>query len=202
MGRASTAYVNDNFFINRMYSALVIAGASGSGKSTLVRHLLTRFPSLFTLSISYTTRTPREREVNGRDYHFISSSAFEKKIQNNEFIEYAEYAGNYYGTGKEYSTVPDGKILLLEIEKKGVEKIRESGINALYVYVYAPMCILHSRISQRAIITKDELSKRLMKAKEENLYGCSKFDKVIENLELESATKEAEAIVMDNFNVK
>ncbi|KAI5190034.1 guanylate kinase [Nematocida minor] len=189
--------------MNNSYSALVVAGASGSGKSTIVKHLVHRFPDTFTLSISYTTRTPREKEIDGRDYHFISQEEFNEKIKKNEFIEYAEYAGNYYGTGIEYSTVEKGKILLLEIEKKGVKKIKESGLNAAYLYIYASMSVLHARISQRAIITQDELSKRLMKAKEENMYGCSdEFDEVINNEDLETTLKEAEEFVKSKFNVK
>ncbi|KAI5138676.1 uncharacterized protein NESG_00903 [Nematocida ausubeli] len=182
------------------FNTLVIAGASGSGKSTIVRHLLHRYPHKFTISVSYTTRTPRENERDGKDYFFITRDKFMEKVKNNEFIEYAEYAENYYGTGIEYKTPQPGKILLLEIEKKGVKSIKESGINAVYVFIYAPMSILHERISQRAIITQDELSKRLMKAKEENFYGhSSEFDKLINNTLLDSAIKEMEAFIKSVF---
>lgn len=185
------------------YNALVIAGASGSGKSTIVKHLLHRYPNKFLVSISYTTRSPREKEKNGVDYHFISHEKFEEKIKKNEFIEYAEYAGYYYGTGVEYLKVPPKKILLLEIEKKGVKNIKKTDISAAYVYIYAPLTILHERISQRAIITQDELSKRLMKAKEENLYGCSsEFNKVISNTTLEEAIAEIDEYVEETFKIK
>ncbi|OAG32250.1 guanylate kinase [Nematocida sp. ERTm5] len=189
-------------FMPNSCNTLVIAGASGSGKSTIVRHLLHRYPHKVTISVSYTTRVPREKERDGKDYFFITRDKFMDKIKNNEFIEYAEYAGNYYGTGIEYKTPQTGKILLLEIEKNGVKSIKESGVKAAYVYIYAPESILHERISQRALITQDELSKRLMKAKEENIYGhSSEFDKVIDNTNLNDAINEMESFLKSTFGL-
>ncbi|KAI5184319.1 guanylate kinase [Nematocida homosporus] len=183
---------------------LVIAGASGSGKSTIVRYLLKRYASSFALSVSYTTRTPRENEEPGREYHFLTKDEFRAKIEENELLEYAEYAGNYYGTGDE-SLKPrrDGKILILEIEKKGVESVKKLDIPAVYLYIYADTTQLHKRISARAIISEDELSKRLMRALEENVYGCSgAFDKVIENDELNTTLREVDRFIHQEFGIQ
>ncbi|KAI5188596.1 guanylate kinase [Nematocida sp. AWRm77] len=180
---------------------LVIAGASGSGKSTLVKYLMDTFPDVFCLSISYTTREPRENEVSGREYYFISKEEFQLKIQNNEFLEYAEYAGNLYGTDVDVvKQVPSKKVLILEIEKKGVENIKKQKIPAKYLYIYAPLPSLYKRILKRAMISEDELSKRLMKADEENRYGCSpEFDYVITNTSLEDTLKEACSVLSSWF---
>ncbi|KAH9386922.1 guanylate kinase [Nematocida major] len=184
-------------------NVLVIAGASGSGKSTIVRHILRKYSGLFRASVSYTTRIPREREVNGVDYHFVTQEVFLRKVQAGEFVEHAEYAGNFYGTGKEYSCPGEEKVLLLEIEKKGVQSIKSSGMDAVYMYIYAPMSVLHERISQRAIITQDELSRRLMKAKEENMYGStSEFDVLVENNLLEEALSKVDDFIERTWKVQ
>lgn len=180
---------------------LVVAGASGSGKSTVVRHLLEQFPQVFSLSVSYTTRAPRESETRDKEYHFITREEFEEKITNNEFLEYAEYAGHLYGTGIEVTAPTDTKkVLILEIEKKGVEKIKQLNLAAKYLYIYAPLPVLYQRILKRAIISEDELSKRLMKADEENRYGCSsEFDYVLTNSSLEETLNEALAVLSSWF---
>lgn len=167
------------------WNTLVISGASGSGKSSIVRKLLSEFPQIFEVSVSFTTRTPRETEENGKDYWFITREEFEAKISRGEFLEFATYAGNMYGTGyEELCKLRGEKILILEIEKKGVEQIKQKkDIRARYVYIFAPVHVLQTRISKRALITQDELNTRLRKAAEENAYGRSEaFDCLIENV--------------------
>jgi len=180
---------------------LVIAGASGSGKTTIVKSLVEKYPNYFEISVSYTTRAPRAQEVNGRDYHFITRDEFEKKIERKDFAEYAEYAGNYYGTELDVDRVKENKkIRILEIEKKGVESVKKMEIPAKYLYIYSPINALHKRILQRAFISEDELSKRLMKAAEENAFGKSgAFDKVVENIDLEEAFEEVIRFVTEVF---
>ncbi|KAI5180402.1 guanylate kinase [Nematocida sp. AWRm80] len=182
---------------------LVIAGASGSGKSTLVKYILNKYPEYFELSISYTTRPPRETETNNKEYHFITQDQFNKKIENNEFLEYAEYAGHSYGTGIEYTNrTPNDKILILEIEKKGVQSIKHKGIPCVYLFIHVPIAYLHERISKRALITENELSKRLMKAEEENQYGTSgAFNCIINNISLEIAIRDLNAFISSSFNI-
>ena len=114
---------------------IVISGPSGVGKGTIVRKLLATNAN-FSLSISATTRNKREGEVHGREYYFLSKEEFEKNISNNNFAEYAQYAGNYYGTmcSTINEKLNDGKILILEIEVQGAFQIKEKYPEAKIVY--------------------------------------------------------------------
>ena len=105
---------------------VVVSGFAGTGKGTVMKELVNRYDS-YALSVSATTRAPRNGEVDGREYFFKTKEEFEKMIQNGEFIEYACYVGNYYGTPKQYveDQLQNGKNVLLEIEIQGALKIRE-----------------------------------------------------------------------------
>ena len=106
---------------------IVVSGFSGSGKGTLMRELLTRYPDTYALSISATTRNPREGEADGREYFFVSRDEFEKMIAKDELIEYAKYVENYYGTPRGYveEMLEEGKDVILEIEIQGALNIRK-----------------------------------------------------------------------------
>ncbi|KAI5171290.1 guanylate kinase [Nematocida sp. LUAm3] len=181
-------------------TVLVVAGASGSGKSTLVRHLLERYSDLFILSVSYTTRTPRTTETHGKEYYFISKDEFQKKERNEEFLECAEYADNMYGTGIEALQMNPEHILILEIEKKGVESVKRKNINAVYLYIHTDIEELKNRILRRAPISEEELKKRLLKAEEENKYGASgEFDIVLNNVSIAETKKTLEHAITQYF---
>lgn len=100
---------------NVRHKPLVISGCSGSGKGTLINFLLTKYPDLFELSISYTTRRPRQGEMHGREYYFVAKEEFQKEIEKDVFAEYCEVHGNYYGThkGKLNEIINKGKVFIL-----------------------------------------------------------------------------------------
>ena len=118
---------------------VVITGPSGVGKGTLVRSLLSRHPELY-LSISATTRQPRTGEINGKDYYFVTPSEFEQKIESGQLLEWAKYAGNYYGTPRApvEQQIEQGKTVILEIEVLGARQVKETFSNALLLFILPP----------------------------------------------------------------
>jgi len=177
---------------------LIISAPSGAGKSTLVNHLLTSgFPLAF--SVSATSRTPRGNEVNGREYYFITSAEFRKKIEAGEFIEWEEvYEDHYYGTLKsEVERITKlGKIPLFDVDVKG-------GINlktifkkdALAIFIMPPsMEELKARLIKRGTDSVDKINMRVEKASSE-IRLADRFDKVIVNDDLDRACSEIETFV-------
>ena len=150
----------------------VISGFSGAGKGTLMRALLERYDN-YALSISATTRAPREGEVDGREYFFKTREEFEQMIEHDELVEYAQYVGNYYGTPKEYvfSNLKAGKDVLLEIEIQGALKIKKKFPEAVLVFVTAPsMEVLRERLVGRGTETAEVIHQRLARAAQECAY--------------------------------
>ncbi len=175
---------------------IVLTGPSGVGKGTLVRTLLERHPELY-LSVSATTRSPRSGEVDGKDYYFLTGAAFEKMIQQNELLEWAEYAGNYYGTprAKVQEKIDQGIIVLLEIEVVGATAIKQTFPNALRIFVLPPsLDELERRLRGRETDSEAAILSRLDRAKEE-LAVSKEFDKTIVNDDLEIALKQLESAV-------
>src|SRR4051812_3618206 len=133
----------------RRTPVLVITGPSGVGKGTLIQRLLDRVPDA-QLSVSATTREPRAGEVNGRDYHFLTSDDFERRVQAGEFAEHAEYAGHRYGTLRSELERPAG-LIVLEIEIQGARQIREAMPDAVQVFIAPPSLEdLEARLRGRA----------------------------------------------------
>ena len=163
----------------------VISGFSGAGKGTLMRALLERYDN-YALSISATTRAPREGEVDGREYFFKTREEFEQMIEHDELVEYAQYVGNYYGTPKEYvfSNLKAGKDVLLEIEIQGALKIKKKFPEAVLIFVTPPSAgELRNRLAGRGTETPEKIAARLSRAAEESkqmddydfILGCSLF---------------------------
>ena len=169
---------------------IVITGPSGVGKGTVIKRLLERFPGL-ALSVSATTREPREGEVDGRDYHFLSPDDFERRLQDGEFLEWAEYAGNRYGTLRsELERDVDG--LVLEIEVQGAEQVKEKLPDAFRVFLKPPEPgALRDRLERRASDSFDQIERRLEEAQRE-LEAEANFNKVIVNDDLDEAVQELE----------
>ena len=166
----------------------MVTGPSGVGKGTLINALLERMPEL-TLSVSATTRPPRPGEQDGRDYHFLSTEEFEKRLLRGEFLENAMYAGNHYGTPlAEIDRAPDG--LVLEIEVEGARQVRERLPEALRVFIAPPSPeALRERLIGRGTDSDEQVRRRLARAEEE-LAARSEFKHVIVNDDLEKAVAE------------
>ena len=169
---------------------IVVSGPSGSGKSTatkLVRDML-QIP----LSISATTRTPRAGEIDGKDYFFLEKEAFEKRIANEEFYEYALVHGNYYGTLREEveSRINSGQNVILEIDVQGGIIVKEKNSEAILVFFKAPnMEVLAKRLEDRKTDTKEVIELRLANAKKELEYE-KEYDYTVVNDNLEKACQE------------
>ena len=167
---------------------IVITGPSGVGKGTLVRLLLAHHPGLV-LSISATTRPPRSGEIDGKDYFFVSRETFTDMIALEQFLEWAEYAGNYYGTPRApvEKSLSEGQSIILEIEVQGARQIKTTFPEALRVFILPPsLGELERRLTDRAKDTEDVIERRLQKAQEE-LAVSGEFDYQIVNNDLESA---------------
>jgi guanylate kinase len=172
---------------------LVITGPSGVGKGTLIRALLERFPEL-ELSVSATTRPPRPGEENGKDYWFLSPEEFEKRLENGEFLEHAEYAGNRYGTLRsELDRAQNG--LVLEIELQGARQVRTALPEATQVFIKPPsLDALRTRLIGRGAEDEAQIARRLAVAERE-LAAESEWNYVIVNDRLEDAVDQLADLV-------
>ncbi|MBO9153190.1 guanylate kinase [Chitinophaga sp. GCM10012297] len=183
------------------HKIIIITAPSGAGKTTIVKRLLREMPEL-AFSISAATRTPRETEVHGRDYYFLSADEFQQHIDNNDFAEYEMvYAGKYYGTLKsELERIWEkGQYPMVDIDVKGALSIKEKYHGAaLTIFIQPPsLDALRVRLSERGTETQASLDERLGKARYE-LSFAREFDHIVVNDELERAYGEVKAIV-DNF---
>lgn len=177
---------------------IVITGPSGVGKGTIVRSLMQRHPQL-NVSISATTRQPRPGEVDGTDYYFISKEEFESAIARNEFLEWAQYAGNYYGTPKTKvaEQIERGNYIILEIELVGARAIAKIFPDALRIFILPPSIEeLEQRIRIRGKNSEGSIAKRLEIATTE-IAASNEFDIKIVNEDLESAIAEIETVIFN-----
>ena len=176
---------------------VVISGFSGAGKGTLMKKLLADYEQ-YALSISMTTRAPREGEVNGREYFFATREQFEDKIKQGGFIEHAQYCGNYYGTPKDYveEQLEAGKDVILEIEIQGAMKVKEQFPDAVLLFVMPPsIAVLHQRLIGRGTETEEVIAERLQRAEEEAV-GIEDYDYIIINDDLEECVKELHELLV------
>ncbi len=175
----------------------VLAAPSGAGKTTLCKKLLTDF-SQIRLSISSTTRKPRGAEQDGVDYFFISTEDFQRRIQEEQFAEWAKVHDNYYGTSKEViqGAFAKGFSVLLDIDVQGAEQLRKNFPNECFRIFISPPSLeeLESRLRKRGTDSEEVIQKRLKNAAAEMITGRS-FDAVIVNDSLERAYSELKSLV-------
>ena len=175
---------------------IVLSGFSGAGKGTLVKELMKTYDN-YALSISMTTRKPREGEVHGREYFFTERESFEEKIAQNGLIEYAEYCGNYYGTPRDYveEMLAAGRDVLLEIEIQGMHKVKKMFPDMLTLFVTPPsIAELEKRLRGRGTETEEVIRKRLARAAEE-AKGMEEFEYLVVNDDLQECVEEIHSIV-------
>ncbi len=179
-----------------MTSVFIISAPSGSGKSTLVSRLLNEVEKL-TFSVSYTTRPPRRNEVEGVDYCFITRAEFEERLARNEFLEYAEVFGNYYGTHVSALQIADnkGEDLVLDIDVQGAAQLKKRIPDAVTIFVLAPSReILEQRLRARSQDSDETIRRRLADAARE-IRNYSLYDYVLVNNDLNLAAETLKSIV-------
>lgn len=169
---------------------VVLSGFAGTGKGTIMKELLSKHNS-YALSISATTRNPRPGEVDGREYFFKTKEEFEAMIEAGEFLEYACYVGNYYGTPKQYvrEQLEAGKDVILEIEIQGALSIKKQFSDALLLFVAPPSADeLKERLVGRGTETADVIEQRLARAVEES-KGIENYDYLVVNDNLDECVE-------------
>ncbi|WP_372789179.1 guanylate kinase [Paraconexibacter sp.] len=184
-----------------MSRVFVITGPSGVGKGTLIRQLLDRVPDL-ELSVSATTRTPRAGEQPGVDYHFLTDGEFDRRIDEGDFVEWAEYSGRRYGTLRSEldKRTGAGIPVVLEIEVQGARQVRDTLPDAVRIFIAPPSAeVLRNRLVGRGTDPEEEIERRLRVADEE-LAAQAEFAHVVENDRLEDAITELQQIVCTSLS--
>lgn len=174
----------------------VVSSPSGGGKGTLIRRVLDTVPNL-SYSVSYTTRTPRNGEVHGREYFFVNRETFEAMVRSNEFLEWASVHGNLYGTAKQQVALETarGTDIVLEVDVQGAASIRNLTLGAVSIFILPPSYeILRRRLIARGTDSEEQLALRMKNAPEE-LRQYSSFDYVIINDDVDRAANQLASII-------
>lgn len=177
-------------------TVFIVVAPSGAGKTSLVAALLDAEPTVG-LSVSHTTRPPREGEVDGRHYHFISHAEFESMIAHGDFLEYAEVYGNYYGTSSGWirSRLAEGRDILLEIDWQGARQVRKAFPDAVGIFIVPPSIEeLERRLRGRATDTSEVIERRLASARNE-IDMLGEYDYMVVNDNFERARFDLISIV-------
>lgn len=177
---------------------VVVSGFSGSGKGTLMKKLLETYDN-YALSVSMTTRSPRDGERDGVEYFFSAKEEFERKIKEGQLIEYACYCDNYYGTPKAYveQQLQAGKDVILEIEIQGALKIKAQYPDCILLFVTPPSASeLEKRLTGRGTETPEVIAKRLARAVEES-KGIEFYDYIVVNDDLKACVEQIHSIVQN-----
>lgn len=176
---------------------IVLSGSSGCGKDTIVKEVLKNNKNAW-LSISCTSRNPRPGEVHGKDYYFLTNDEFEEKIKDGNFLEYAKYADNYYGTPKDVikEKLDQGIDVILVIEIQGALKIKELLKETVFIFILPPtMRELKKRLEGRNTETKEKITKRF-KTTYKELNEVTKYNYVVINDEVNIAANKINAILL------
>ena len=182
--------------MNRKGKTFIISGPSGVGKSTVLRALFEGREDLY-FSVSATTRAPREGERDGVDYHFIHADRFRSMIEEDAFLEYAEYVGNFYGTPKKYvdEAMEQGRDVILDIEIQGAAQVCAKRPETVRIFIAPPSWEeLERRLTGRGTNTPEDIQSRLLRAKVE-FQTADTYDYFVINDSVENAVRELDAII-------
>lgn len=175
---------------------VIVSGFSGAGKGTVMKRLMEKY-DCYSLSISATTRKPRDGEEDGREYFFKTVGQFEDMIEKGQLIEYAKYVGNYYGTPKEYveKQLDEGRNVILEIELQGALQVKEKKPETVLVFLTPPCADeLENRLRGRGTEDDETIKARLKRAAEESDY-MKKYDYILINDDLEKCVDDLNGII-------
>ena len=180
----------------RKGKTFIISGPSGVGKSTVLSALLEKRPNVY-FSVSATTRDPRPGELDGIHYHFMDVDSFRKWIAMDQFLEYAEYVGNFYGTPKRFvdEAMNQGKDVILDIEVQGAIQVTSKRPDTVRIFIAPPSWAeLERRLTERGTDSRDKIQKRLLRAKVE-FQTAHTYDYFVINDTVENAVRELDAII-------
>ena len=182
--------------MNQQGILVVVSGFSGAGKGTLMKELLKRYDN-YALSVSATTRQPREGEKDGEDYFFVNREYFQQMIEEGRLVEYAQYVNHYYGTPRDYveKKMAEGKDVILEIEIQGALKVKKRFLDALLIFVTPPSAgELRRRLVGRGTETIEVINARLRRAAEE-ASGMEAYDYLLINDEIDACVEQMHQLI-------
>ena len=191
-------HIDENHIKATPGKLLILSGFSGVGKGTVIQQLLTEYPEKYVVSVSATTRKPREGEADGREYFFKTVEEFEKMIAEDALIEHAQYVGNYYGTPKAYveEQLDKGNNVILEIEIQGAMNIKRMFPDAVLMFITPPSAAeLEKRLRGRGTEDEATIKARLSRAAEE-AEGVEDYDYIVINDEVDLCVGRIHDIVL------
>lgn len=183
--------------MNKKGILAVVSGFSGAGKGTLMKELLNQHQDQYALSISATTRKPREGEEHGREYFFLTVKEFQNMIAEDALIEHACYVGNYYGTPRSYveEQMAAGRDVILEIEIQGALEVKKKFPDTLLLFVTPPSAeVLEERLRGRGTETEEVIRERLKRASQEAMY-MDQYDYILVNDNLETCVEQMHQLI-------